>query len=580
MESVNSIYINALLADAAYTEGLFAGIDTTTLIARLTGSMTVIQAQFVAANFDVLSNPTTGGGVLTSGFDATVWRGKAGTPYADKVYVSMRGTTGLADKLTDIDLAFNGAARAQYVDMINWWLKASTPAGQQAAQVKLTSGGDGLYFAAAPTVTSTGGLSGLTHVEVIGHSLGGHLATAFSRLFGTRVSVDHITTFKSAGFRASSDAVMREIEGLLGSGTGLYPDSKQQTNIFAKNGLNVTTNDLSSWQIGQRVDLFNEEGTGVSNHSMYKLTDTLALGAALAKLDSALSTAKLNALLEAGANQTQASIEGLLDGLRRNFSGNGIAPTPIGDVDGDAVSRKTYHETLAALQASLAFQSLAGKATIELVTAANLATQAKADFGAFLSLQTLSPIVLRTDAAGQAIFKQANQTLGEQWDADQSLTQAQKEAGLQNFSDVYLQDRQAMLQGLVAQNLVDASRDIPLKGKTLASYTYTDFATSQVIKFSGAARASTTCWAAAATTQSTWETEEPPPTRPPCRSAPATLPSTAGQARRISTAEPSKARPTSCISAMGPRRCKLAAPRRPFMAGRAATASMAVRGPT
>jgi hypothetical protein len=309
MGSINNAYINALLADAAYVDNLRDGLAGSELAAELKPSMTEPQAQFIAANFEVLSNATTGGSPLTSGFDATVWKGKAGTEYAGQTYVSMRGTLGAADLLTDIDLAANGAARAQYVDMINWWLKASTPAGQQAKQVMLANGGAGLYFAAAPTVTATGELSGLTHVEVNGHSLGGHLATAFSRLFGNQITADHITTFNSAGFRASSDGVLREIEALLGTGTGVYPSASQQSNIFGANGLNVTTNALFFSQIGTRVSLFNEEGTGIStNHSMYKLTDALALGNALEKLDGTFTIAKLNSILAAGSNQPAASI--------------------------------------------------------------------------------------------------------------------------------------------------------------------------------------------------------------------------------------------------------------------------------
>ncbi len=45
-----------------------------------------------------------------------------------------------------------------------------------------------------------------------------------------------------------------------------------------------------------------------------------------------------------------------------------------------------------------------------------------------------------------------------------------------------------MLQGLIAQNLVDNSYDIPIRGaKVNANYTYTDFSSGQVLKFSGTA---------------------------------------------------------------------------------------------
>ena len=58
----------------------------------------------------------------------------------------------------------------------------------------------------------------------------------------------------------------------------------KQTNYFAENGINFTTNNWWFTQMGQRVGLFQEEGTGLTNHYMYRLTDMLALGNALENL--------------------------------------------------------------------------------------------------------------------------------------------------------------------------------------------------------------------------------------------------------------------------------------------------------
>ncbi len=462
MSSITENYVNALLADAAYVDGLSAGVSPDRLVSLLSVRMTEPQAQFIASNFEVLTNVTKGGSPLSSGFDATVWRGKTGTNYASKVYVSLRGTAGAADLLTDVDLAANGAARAQYVDMINWWLKASGPAGQATKQVKLASGGTGLYFDAAPTVVATGELAGITHVEVNGHSLGGHLASAFSRLFGTSVTVDHITTFNSAGFRASSDGILREIEKLLGTGTGAFPSSGQQTNLFAAHGLNVTTNSFWFNQVGQRVELFNEEdATQVGNHYMYKLTDSLALSTALAKLDPTMTTGGTNALLEAGSNRTAASLEGILDGLRRLLGGTSVFTTPEGDVSDSAGSRVQYQSNLKTLTDSSAIQSISGKVRLD-PSSTNLAVKARTDFSSLASLLALSPIVLTaTDAANKSLLDTVLQSTWGQtytdWLADSNMTLADRQAGKQTFSDDWITDRAHLLNAVSIQSDTDAT---------------------------------------------------------------------------------------------------------------------------
>ncbi|MBN8476771.1 hypothetical protein [Sulfuritalea sp.] len=193
MTTINDTYINALLADAAYVTQLVN--QDPDLAAKLAARMTQPQATFIAANFSVASHieSTTG-----SGFDATVWKGNVDTPYASRVYVSMRGTAGIVDLLSDIDLTAAGAPRAQYVDMVNWWLRVTTSSNLYVPQIRLASGFNGIYFESAGAVQGTGELAGVSHVEVNGHSLGGHLSSAFSRIFGASVGIDQITTFNSA----------------------------------------------------------------------------------------------------------------------------------------------------------------------------------------------------------------------------------------------------------------------------------------------------------------------------------------------------------------------------------------------
>ena len=306
MTTIHDAYINALLADATYAlsaEGTYSGADLKDL-SDLKARMTPTLANFIGDNFyaathiDASDNP-----LLGTGFDATVWRGNAGTEFAGKTYVSLTGSEALADfAVADLNLTVSGAAVNQIVDMVNWWLKNTTAINQQAQQITWNGGA----FANIATVTGTGIITERSNIVVDGHSLGGHLATAFTRLFGGQAgwSIDHTYTYNSAGFTGSSEGIFKQIEALLGTGVskGYFEGLVGQSNFFAENGINVTTRTFLNGQEGLRTPLFNEESTGLPNHYMYKLTDALALGDAIARLDNTFDTAKMSALFDKGAN--------------------------------------------------------------------------------------------------------------------------------------------------------------------------------------------------------------------------------------------------------------------------------------
>ena len=182
MNAIETAYINALLADASYVS-LPLGVTSSQLATALAPRMTPSQAKFIAANFEVVNSVETPGGFNGStGFDATVWRGKAGSDYAGQVYVSTRGTQGGQDILDDISLAFRGLPHQQIADMVNWWLKnTASPSVTNVKQIKVKTITDpitGLSTFAytfeldAPTA-GTGLISGISTItSVNGHSLG------------------------------------------------------------------------------------------------------------------------------------------------------------------------------------------------------------------------------------------------------------------------------------------------------------------------------------------------------------------------------------------------------------------------
>ena len=210
--------------------------------------MTPTLATYIAANFEVTSSINTFDyPLIGSGFDATVWRGKAGTAFAGQVFVSTRGTEppGVDIWGADADLATNVAARTQIIDMVNWWLRETTPTNAQAKQIKWdplrTKPGDitvlepGVVL--ANSVAGQDHLAGTTTVQVNGHSLGGHLATAFARIFGGETSAvgsvrtEGVSTFNSAGF--SGAAGLRR--GFVGDGGRLFTGAPWSPEVIARN---------------------------------------------------------------------------------------------------------------------------------------------------------------------------------------------------------------------------------------------------------------------------------------------------------------------------------------------------------
>ena len=141
MSTINQSYVNALLADAAYVD-VTREMTIDELKSKLVTRMTPTLAEYLVANFEIASVVNSSDTPLVgSGFDDTVWRGKTGGDYAGQVFVSMRGTepppvAAGADLLADGDLATSAGAHYQIMDMVNWWLRESTPTGQLAKQIK------------------------------------------------------------------------------------------------------------------------------------------------------------------------------------------------------------------------------------------------------------------------------------------------------------------------------------------------------------------------------------------------------------------------------------------------------------
>ena len=463
--TIKDVYINALLANAAYAAPLDDGLKGGALATALSPEMTPALGKFISENFEIAAHIDTHE-FFGSGFDATAWRGLPGTIYAGKIYLSMRGSEGGGDGLADIHLLLGSLPAEQVIDMVNWWLVITAPSTASVTQFRYVPDSEtGTWSFQQYTVRGRELISAqdLAHgVEVNGHSLGGYLAAAFVRLLGAAANVVQTTTFNSAGFSAGSEVAFAELANAIGTGYGRPfpgPGAISQTNVFAAKGINVTTNSFYFQQQGIRSDVFIEEGILLSNHSMHKLTDALALADVLEQLDSSITVPRFNTLMELGSNNAESSLEKVTDVLRRLLVDRTLQPLSISNDDGGQ-PRMSYHDALKELQGSATFRSLAGKVSFQEVTN-NLVNQAKArvDFQTVAALQALLPFVLNASGSeGQAALDALWQS--NDW-ADQYYAWLSDKASLNagddpaNFTDRYLADRALLLQTILTRNRND-----------------------------------------------------------------------------------------------------------------------------
>ena len=298
--NLKDVYVNALLADAVYVDSLLK-INSVDEQDGLIQRMTKSQAKFIVDNFEVIASLETND-INGSGFDAVVWRGKPGSFYAGRIFVSTRGTEGIQDFLTDTDLAVNSAARKQIANMFNWWKQITTPIGKMAEQIQVFNHIDRPYTGYSRDLETAKAVSGLGLIDIYPNGenyllqltdiawvdIWHHICPSF----GNEVNIESVNTFNSAGFISSSESFFSKIEEILTlSKTKFY---QEQNNYFALHGINLTTNDWWFNQVGKRQPLFNEESTFFrhENHYMYKITDALALGYTLSLLDKNLTLEK------------------------------------------------------------------------------------------------------------------------------------------------------------------------------------------------------------------------------------------------------------------------------------------------
>jgi hypothetical protein len=453
---IHDAFIYAVLADACYVGGLKGDDLSTKLGPRLTPTL----ATYIGENFRVVDQWTDPG---NSGFSVTVFEDKMSL----QSYVSFRGTEEWSsrDYITDADAYIgSGLARRQVIAMVNWYLRATTPTSQETVQIQATRSVDptGELGPATYTTPGEGTLLGAAELNVEGHSLGGHLTTVFTRLFAGDVSNSHTYNGLGVGW-LYPESILSEVESALGLGTTTWPDAAKQTNYYAEHGINSATNDWWLSQKGRRVPLFNEEGTTVPNHLMYKLTDSLALCDVLGMIDESLSLSDATKILDAASSEPAASLETLLDSLRKLYW-KADDKTPVGDAGDSATTRVAYHENLDFLRRMLRDGALPGGEIISLVG------QAPAALGAQAAEEDEAGLAVRYALMALNPFAIVG--------ADYSLHNENGELDLHDeetdegaLTENWLKDRAAMLSAKIAVNTTDNNGASPAYFKDVATNT-------------------------------------------------------------------------------------------------------------
>ena len=161
-------------------------------------------------------------------------------------------------------------------------------------------------------------------MDVSGHSLGGHLAMAFSRLFSGNTG--SVTAVNGAGFNLANTNVNNLFAMFGGSNTF---DAGKILNVIGSAAPNVVSQDwLLLQQPAGRQDIYTESASpsAAFGHGSSQMTDSLAVYDLLIRLSSQIRSsapvsalATLKPLFEASSAQAGSSLECIVDALVNLF---------------------------------------------------------------------------------------------------------------------------------------------------------------------------------------------------------------------------------------------------------------------
>jgi len=404
-----------------------------------------------------------------SGLSATVFEDTFPNNGQSQLVLSIRGSElpltdpiseYVPDLFSDIGvLKSRGIAITQVIDLFNYYQRLTAHAGDTVVQYAYSP--EVVTLDEPPqvepatvrfttfTATEDGVLAGKRFV-VTGHSLGGHLALALSRL--APASIDEVVTFNALPFdHPDGEALSESFYALVRDAEIRATGSSQVASGYDTSSItNVVTekdviHDLGTLP-GPQVTLFSEAGNWLTAHRIAGMTDTLAVAALLADLDPSMTLERSNAILAAAANQRRNSLASVVNAVGDLFETG--SPVMAKDRDG-------LHARILALRggarndegnpipASAAFQD--AKGTLQVVDLArtgngfDLAAAARGEIAYRYALLHLNGFAL---LGNDAIYAPHN-------------LNGELETG--RFSDAWLRDRAAFLDVRLRLAVADAT---------------------------------------------------------------------------------------------------------------------------
>ena len=454
---IKTLFDEALLAQAAYA--LFSKKDMkddeliNALLSDEDNDVTQAQAEYFASKYIVVQQSEVP--EPDTGFSATLFQNIE----SGKYQLANRGSDGIfnVDFTSANTQNFSwGMSYDQVADLINFYHRLTTASTMTAPQFtfEIQSLEPGtippagsvfryhefeddtqeptvdVYLVFKQKVTGAIGFGQISNTEglnVSGHSLGGHLASAFSLLFPS--VINQTSTFDSAGIIGKQ---FDELASAIAEVLGIVPHKVAEPNvniIDIKSPLDPVSS-LGSHLGGGLVDVFIEAEDSFPNkesHGMDRLVDSLAVMNLLYTLDNSFTLAKGNKLLPLASSDEYTELEGIMNYLARLFNQDEVAIT---ESDHDVV-----YSTIKKIT-----DSLGGKTyQISEITSTITAQAAAGDKAALYALINLQPFVVR--GTSQA----TNDALYQSHSANDALD-------VKNFSEQYLTDRAAMLQWLIKHN--------------------------------------------------------------------------------------------------------------------------------
>ncbi|GAB6069162.1 hypothetical protein JCM30760_02590 [Thiomicrorhabdus hydrogeniphila] len=453
-----------------------------------------------------------------SGYSSTLFQNRDGS-----FVLAFRGTEGLkSDDLwsADIgDIVTDGLAIKQIVDMYNEWQRIISPLGQAysiakldylsaeteayiEATLKLSSNDvqirelaqeaidalksrpdvifDNTAVYTINYVTSSDLGLGLQEqilangLTVTGHSLGGHLASSFVRLF-PEVGAEALTvngagfpTGSTPGLTGNAELNIQNLFSLLGGADTFIPSDT--FNVFGEDMYEFVTMN-QEWgliQPGQHTALYIEQPDLFGNtfgHGSSQMTDSAAVYDLLIQLDANLQDSpidfalpELTRFFEVSSNKDKTTLESIVSSISSLFLENSSIDI---DSNGEFINREALYSVISNIKSASKYIEGAYNFSI-IEDFGNLVSLAQTNIAYRYALANLNPFAITGD---DSLYDSHNQN-GE-------LDLYNPETGEGQLTDEYLTDRAEMLRTLIQFNIEGKDYDESISAG-LINTTYSD----------------------------------------------------------------------------------------------------------